>query len=178
VAVARERKKPRDLLDAARDHQEALEAAGLPAGVVERYETALRGLEWQGRPPSAAAQVLVRDIQREVEEFQAAIRKEFSGNVSYQSVFKAQEPMPSEPREVLALGRHVEREAPLHAQSLIKYALNAATLMQLNLLCEQLATELGAAGVADEARALEEQIVRVARTAFAGRPGLADFVPK
>ena len=54
--MARERKKPpRGLLDAARDHQEVLEAAGLPAGVVERYETALRGLEWQGRPLSAAA---------------------------------------------------------------------------------------------------------------------------
>jgi hypothetical protein len=177
--VARERKKPpRGLLDAARDHQEALEAAGLPAGVVERYEAALRGLEWQGRPLSAVAQMLVRDIQREVEEFQAAIRKEFSGDVSFQSVFKAHEPMPEEPRELLALGRHVGREAPLHAQSLIKYALNAATLKQLDLLCDQLATELGAADLADEVRALEEQIVRVARMAFAGRPGLAEFVPK
>jgi len=177
--VARERKKPsRGLLDAARDHQEALEAAGLPAGVVERYETAVRGLEWQARPLSATARVLVRDIQREVEEFQAAIRKEFSGDVSFQSVFKAHQPMPDDPRDVLALGRHVGREAPDHAQGLLKYALNAATLKQLNLLCDQLASELGADDLAEEARALEEEIVRVARTAFAGTPRLGEFVPK
>ena len=140
------RKKPqRTLLAEARTHQERLEAAGLPAGALERYENALRGMAMQARESSPTTQVLVRDIQREVEEFQAAIRKEFPGNASFQGIFKAGEPQPSQPREVLALGRLVAREAPQFAQNLIKYAINAATVNHLTSLCDQLEKELAAA---------------------------------
>jgi len=177
--VPRERKKTGStLLDAARKHQEALQAAGLSASAVERYEAALRGLDFRRKPLAGTAQVLVRDVQREVEEFQAAIRKEFPGNPSFHALFRAQEPMPSGPREVLALGRQVARNAPEYAQNLIKYALNAATVKHLVALCDQLAAELGAADLPEEARALEEEIRGVARRAFAGRPELAAFEAK
>jgi hypothetical protein len=176
MTVAKERKKPpRSLLETARHHQDALQAAGLPAAAIERYESALRGLRSQSRPISATAQVLVRDIQREVEEFQAAIRKEFPDNASFQSVFRAQEPMPADPREVLALGRQVGRQAPDYAQNLIKYALNAATVRHLSGLCEQLASEVGAADLGEEVRALEEQILAAARKAFSGKAELEEF---
>ena len=92
---------------------------------------------------SAATQVLVKDIQREVGEIQAAVRKDFPGNAQFQSVFKAGEALPAEPREVLALGRLVLKEAPDYAQNLIKYAINAATLKHLASLCDQLEKELG-----------------------------------
>lgn len=163
------------LLDAAREHQDALQAAGLAPQVIESYETALRGVARQGRLPSAAAGVLVRDLQREVGEVQAAIRKEFAGNTSFQAIFAADKPMPGAPREVLALGRLVAREAPDFAQNLIKYAINAATVRHLGSLCDQLERELGSSDPAADARALEEQIGEAARRAFAGKPELAAF---
>src|SRR5205807_25981 len=88
-----------------------------------------------------AAQVLVKDIEKEIGEFQAAIRKEFSGS-QFQSVFKAHEPIPQEPREILALGRAIVKEAPDYAQNMIKYAINAATVKHLAGLCDQLEKEL------------------------------------
>jgi hypothetical protein len=174
---AKERKRPhRRLLDAAREHQDELEAAGLPPHAIESYEVALRRAT-QAKVASAAAKVLVRDIQREIEEFQAAIRKEFPANPSFQAVFKARERLPADAREVLALGRHVAREAPGYAQNLIKYAINAATVRHLVALCDQLEGELGGADPVRQARTIEEQIVAAAQRAFAGRPELAAFEP-
>lgn len=161
------------LLEAARKHQDALQAQGLSSTVLDRYETALKGLESKG--PSAAAQTLVKELQRETAEVQAAIRKEFPGNASFQSVFKAGEPMPSDPRAVLALGRLVAREAPDYSQNLIKHAINAATVKHLHSLCSQLETELGGSDPATESRELETQIVETARRAFEGKPELAQF---
>ena len=176
MILGRRRKPPRRrLLDAARAHQDALEAAGLPPRVIESYEVALRGVATQARASAGAAQVLVREIQREVEEFQAAIRKEFAADPALQAAFKAREPIPGAPREVLALGRHVAGKAPGHAQNLVKYAINAATVKHLAALCDQLQGELGGENPAGKARAIEEQIVAVARQAFAGRPELAAF---
>jgi hypothetical protein len=174
--MGKERKKPQGtLLAEARTHQEALEAAGLPSGALEGYENALRGVAMQAKEAAPATQVLVRDIQREVEEFQAAIRKEFPGNSSFQQAFKAQEPIPGRAREVLALGRHVAREATGFAQNLIKYALNAATVKHLGALCDQLEGELGGADPAQDVRALEAEILSAARKAFSGKPELAAF---
>ena len=127
--MGKKRKRPqRRLLDAAREYQDALEAAGLPPRAIESYEVALRGVESQARAIGGATQVLVREIQREVEEFQA--------------VFKAHEPIPQEPRELLALGRAIVKEAPDYAQNMIKYAINAATVKHLAGLCDQLEKEL------------------------------------
>jgi hypothetical protein len=176
MIMAKKRKRPqRRLLDAAREYQDALEAAGLPPRAIESYEVALRGVESQARAAGGAAQVLVREIQREVEEFQAALRKEFPGNVRFQAGFDLQRPMPTSARDVLALGRHVARTASGYASNLIKYAINAATVKHLGALCDQLAAELGGENPVGEARAIEEQIVAVARQAFAGRPELAAF---
>jgi hypothetical protein len=176
--VAKERKRPgRALLDAALRHQDALQAAGLPAAALERYESALRGLQSQGRRISGPAQVLVDEIQHEVEEFQAAFRKEFAGDPSVQAAFKAEDPMPSDPRSLLGLGRQVVREAPDYAQKLFKYALNAASVRHLEALCQQLAGELGPVDLPEETQALEQQILAAARKAFAGRPELAAFEP-
>ena len=76
---------------------------------------------------------------------------------------------------MLALGRHVAREAPGYAANLIKYAINAATVNHLGALCDQLEAAMGGRNPVGEARAIEEQIVAVARQAFAGRPELAAF---
>jgi hypothetical protein len=174
--VVRERKRPgRALLEAALRHQDALQAAGLSPAALERYEDVVRWLESQARPIGAAARVLVQDIQRDVEEFQAAFRKEFAGDAPSRPAFGAQEAMPSDPRAVLALGRQVVREAPDYAQKLIKYGLNAATVRHLEGLCQQLAGELGPSDAPEQARALEEQIVASARKVFAGRPELEAF---
>ncbi len=176
--MAKETKKARrKLLEAARKHQDALQAAGLSAVVIERYQNALKGIEAQGKL-SAAATVLVRDLKEGVEELQAAMRKEFPGNSSFLGVFKADEPMPQEAREVLGLGRLVAKEAPDFAQNLIKYAINAATVNHLASLCNQLEKELGGADPAQEAKALEEQILAAARHAFEGKPELAQFEAK
>jgi hypothetical protein len=173
--MAKDKKSKRKLLDAARKNQDALQAAGLHATVIDKYENSLKVLDAQGKEPGAAAQVLVHDIRREVEEIQAAVKKEFPGNASFQGIFKAQEPLPKEPREVLALGRLIAKEAPEFAQNLIKYAINAATVNHLKSLCDQLEKEIGGDDPAEEAKALEAQILDVARKAFEGKPELAQF---
>src|SRR2546426_29181 len=71
-----------------------------------------------------------------------------------------------------------ELEAAGSAQTLIKYAINAATVRHLVALCDQLEGELGGADPVQRARAIEEQIVAAAQRAFAGRPELAAFEPK
>ncbi len=178
--MAREKKSgsKKKVLEAARRHQDALQAAGLHAPVIDKYENVLKVLDSQGKEPSPAAQVLVKDLQREVAEIQAAVRKEFPGNASFQSIFKANEPVPAAPREVLALGRLVAKEAPEFAQNLIKYAINAATVNHLRSLCDQLEKEIGGEDPAKEAQALEEQIVDAARRAFEGKPELSAFEQK
>src|SRR3954468_3400988 len=175
--MAKEKKGgKRKILEAARKHQDALMAQGLHATVIDKYENLLRVLDEKGKEPGAAAQVLVKDIQSEAGEIQAAVKKEFPGNTSFQSIFKAQEPMPSNPREVLALGRHMVKEAPDFAQNLIKYAINAATVNHLKSLCDQLEKEIGGADPQQESKALEDQIVQVARRVFEGKPELSAFV--
>jgi hypothetical protein len=172
----KEKKPRRKLLDAARKHQDALQAAGLSVTVIDRYQNALKGIETVGKGMvSPAAQVLVKDIQQEAGEIQAAVRKEFPGNAQFQSVFKANEAIPTGVREVLALGRLMAKEAPDYAQNLIKYAINAATTKHLTSLCDQLEKELGGADPEKEAKALEESIVEAARRAFEGKPELAAF---
>lgn len=174
--MAKEKKSGgrRKLLDAVRKHQNELQGAGLQPSVVDKYENALKVLDSQGKE-NAAAQVLIKDIQREVAEVQAAIRKEFPGNASFHSVFKADDPMPQKGTEVLALGRLVAKEAPDYAQNLIKYAINAATVNHLKSLCDQLEKEIGGGDPAAEAKALEDQILEVAKRAFEGKPELAAF---
>ena len=164
----------RRLLDAARAHQEALLAAGLPAQVLDELEVALRGLS-AGDRPGPAAQVLIRDLAREVGEIQAAVRKEFPGNAAFQAAFKAGEPIPEGAQKLLALGRLIAREAPDYSANLIKYAINAATVKHLSFLCDQLEKELGGPDPASAARAAEEQIRAAAGRAFAGKPELAAF---
>jgi hypothetical protein len=173
--MAKDRKSKRKLLEAVRKHQDALQAGGLSPAVVDRYENALKVIDQQGKEPGAAVQVLVKDIQREAGEIQAAVKKEFPGNASFQSIFKAGEPMPQPPRDVLALGRLVAKEAPEFAQNLIKYAINAATVKYLTSLCDQLEKEIGGADPAQEARDLEDQILEVARRTFEGKPELSAF---
>ncbi|HZR08772.1 MAG TPA: hypothetical protein VFA79_09345 [Myxococcales bacterium] len=165
----------RTLLAAARAHEDALRAAGLARTALERYENALRAVAMQAREADPKAQVLLCDIRREIEEFQAAIRKEFPGDAAVQASFKAREPVPQAAREVLALGRHVARDARGHAASLIKYALNTATVRHLDGLCDQLENELGGADPARDLRTVEEEILSAARSAFAGRPELLAF---
>ena len=165
----------RKLLDAARQHRDALKGAGLSMTVLDRFETSLKGLENKTGEPNVAAQTLIKDIQREAAEVQAAIRKEFSGNTSFLAVFKAGEPVPQEPRAVLALGRLIAKEAPDYAQNLIKYAINAASVNHLTSLCDQLEKELGGANPEADATDLEGQILEVARRAFEGKPELSQF---
>ena len=152
----------------------ALFASGLPSQALEDLEIALRGMEAGGQP-GPTAQVLIRDVEREVGEIQAAVRKEFPGNTAFQSVFKADAPVPGAPRELLALGRLVAREAPDYSANLIKYAINAATVKHLSYLCDQLEKELGGADPRSAAKAAEEQIRAAAARAFKGRPELAAF---
>ena len=164
----------KSLLDAARAQQDALLAAGLPAQALDELEIALRGLS-AGDRPGPAAQVLIRDLGREVGEIQAAVRKEFPGNAAFQAAFKAAEPIPEGARQLLALGRLIAREAPDYSANLIRYAINAATVKHLSYLCDQLEKELGGADPGAAARAAEEQIRAAAGRAFAGKPELAAF---
>ncbi|MFN2549333.1 MAG: hypothetical protein ABR567_18070 [Myxococcales bacterium] len=173
--MAKDKKTKRKLLEAVRKHQDELQAGGLSPALVDKYENALKVIDSQGKEPGAAVQVLVKDIQREVQEIQAAVKKEFPGNTSFQSIFRAQEPIPQSPREVLALGRLIAKEAPEFAQNLIKYAINAATVNHLKSLCDQLEKEIGGSDPAQDARALEEQILEIARRTFEGKPELAAF---
>lgn len=173
--MAKEKKTKRKLLEAARKHQDALQAAGLSAATVDKYENALKVMDAQGKEPGAAVQVLVQDLQGEIGEIQSAMKKEFPGNASFQSIFKAQGTMPSSPRAVLALGRLVAKEAPDFAQNLIKYAINAATVSHLKSLCAQLEKEIGGEDPAQELHALEQQILEVARRTFEGKPEFSAF---
>ena len=176
--MAKDKKSRRKLLEAVRKHQDALQAGGLSPALVDKYENALKVIESQGKEPGAAVQVLVHDIQREVQENQAAVKKEFPGNASFQSIFKAQEPTPQAPREVLGLGRLIAKEAPEFAQNLIKYAINAATVKHLTSLCDQLEKEIGGFDPAQEAKVLEDQILDIARRTFEGKPELGAFENK
>ncbi|HUJ29095.1 MAG TPA: hypothetical protein VLW85_23905 [Myxococcales bacterium] len=171
------KKTPRKLLDAARRHQDALQAAGLSGSVIDKYENALKGVD-AGSRISPAATVLVKDLHKEVDEFQAAMRKEFPGNASFQAVFKANEPIPEDARDVLAVGRIIAKEAPDYAQNLIKYAINAASVKHLTYLCDQLEKEIGGADPAQDAKSLEEQILAAAKSAFEGKPELSQFEAK
>ena len=179
--MAKEKKSggvKKNVLDAARKFQDALQASGLHASVIDKYENALRVLESQGKALGAAGQVLVKDIQDTVGEFHAAVKKEFPGNASFQAVFKATEPLPQKAREVLELGRLVAKEAPDYAQNLIKYAINAASVNHLKSLCDQLEKEIGGIDPVAEAKALEEKIVETARKVFEGKPELSSFEQK
>src|SRR5437870_5627102 len=164
----------RKLLDLARKNLDALQAVGLSAITLDKFETALKGLESKGGP-NAAAQVLIKDIQREAGEVQAAIRKEFPNNASFQSIFRAGEGMPQDPRGVLSLGRLIAKEAPDYAQNLIKYAINAASVKHLTSLCDQLEKEIGGADPERDATDLEAQIRDAAKKAFDGKPEMAQF---
>jgi hypothetical protein len=96
-------------------------------------------------------------------------------NETFQAVFKANEPVPTEPKQLLALARLIVREAPSYAATLIKYAINAATVKHLSYLCDQLEKELAAADPAGAVRSAEEQIRAAAHRAFAGKPELDAF---
>jgi hypothetical protein len=172
----RERKgdQAQALLELARRHEVALLAAGLSREVLDDFESALRRIDSGGHVGSAA-QVLVRDVLAEVSEIQAAVRKEFPTNESFQAVFKANEPVPAEPRQLLALARLIAREAPSYAANLIKYAINAATVKHLSYLCDQLEKELAGADPKSAVRAAEQQIRAAAARAFAGKPELDAF---
>src|SRR5207237_1368114 len=115
IAVRNERRDAKEMIEEAVKEGDLTEDDG---------KKALEEVQAQGKI-SGAAEVLVKDIQREAAEFQAAMKKEFPGNAAFLGAFKAQEPMPKEPREVLALGRHIASEAPGFAQNLIRYAINA-----------------------------------------------------
>jgi hypothetical protein len=170
-----ESKRGRKLLAAARAHQDALVAAGLHVAVIEKFENSLRGLEGAGREVNAAAQTLVIEVQRVAGEYQVAIRKEFPSNTSFQAFFKADEPMPTDPFKVLALGREVARSAPDFQSNFIRYAINAATTKHLSYLCDQLEKELGGADPEKDAKETEVVILEVARRVFEGKPELAAF---
>ena len=166
--------KAQSLLELAREHEEALVAAGLPSETLHSLDFALRALSSRGSL-AATPRVLMREIEREVSAIQAAVRKEFPASEPAQAVFKANEPVPTEPRQLLALARLVAREAPDYSLNLIKYAINAATVKHLSYLCDQLEKEAGAADPEAAVRAAEEQIRAAAARAFAGKPELDAF---
>ena len=91
---------------------------------------------------SPAAQTLVAELGRVLGEVQAAVRKEFHGNTSFQAVFKAGEPLPEDPAEMLELARLLAREMPDYAQNLIKHAVDASTVKHVTSLADQLQQEL------------------------------------
>jgi hypothetical protein len=167
--------KAQVLLELAREHEEALIAAGLPSETLDSLDSALRAIS-PGGSVAGAPRVLMSDIAREVSEIQAAVRKEFPSNETFQSAFKANEPVPTEPRRLLALARLLVREAPDYAANLIKYAINAATVKHLSYLCDQLEKDLGGADPEAAVRSAQEQIRAAAARAFAGKPELDAFV--
>jgi hypothetical protein len=168
-------KSARKLLDAARKYQNELQAKGLSAVVIDRYENALSGIENESKGPNPAAQVLMKDIAKEVGEFQQAIRKEFPSNAGFQAFFKANEPVPSDARGILAVARQVVQEAPNFAANLIRYAINAATVKHLGFLCDQLEKEIGGADPKKAVQELETRIREAAKHAFEGQPQLSEF---
>ena len=113
--------------------------------MIDRYENGLKGVDRAARSRARRRRPWCRSLAASVGEVQAAIRKEFAGNASFQSVFKAGEPQPKDPREMLALGRLVAREMPDYAQNLIKHAVNAASVKHVTSLADQLEHELGGA---------------------------------
>lgn len=167
-------KSGKKLLQAARAHQDTLFTAGLHVAVIDKFEQALRGLETAGKP-NAAAQTLVIEVQKSVAEYQNAIRKDFPSNLSFQAFFKANEPMPTDPYAVLALGREVAKQAPDFVNNLIRYAINAMTAKHLTYLCDQLEKDLGGANPAADLEDAERQILEAAKTAFEGKPEYAAF---
>jgi len=169
------KKSGKKLLEAARKFQDQLQAAGLSATIIERYENALSGIENERKGPNAAAQVLIKDMHKEIAEFQSAIRKEFPSNAQFQAFFKAAEPIPSDARGILALARQVAAEAPNFAANFIRYAINAATVKHLGFLADQLEKEIGGADPHKDAEALEGQIREAAKHAFAGKPEAGEF---
>jgi hypothetical protein len=169
---AKKSKGKKSLLDAARAHQDALQAAGLSTAVIDKYENTLSK---QDKGPNPAAQTLVKELSKAIDEVQSAIRKEFPGNGSFHSAFKAGEPIPTDPREVLALGRLTAKEMPDYAQNLIKHAINAASVKHITSMADQLEHELGGVDPAAEVKELEEQIREVGKRAFEGKPEAAAF---
>ncbi len=163
------------LLNAAREHQDAL---ALPSSTIELYQMALQRLSKKDDAPNPAAQTLMRDIRNEAGEVQAAIRKDFPGNESFQAIFQANEPQPTAARKILALGRLIAKEAPDFSQNLIRHALNQSTVNHLKFLCDQLEKELGGADPTVEVKAFEDQIREAAQRAFEGKPELAAFSSK
>ena len=169
------KKSAKSLLAAAKKHQDALQAKGLSATVIEKYEQALAGLANEGKGPNPAAQTLMRDIGSAIGEFHAAIRKEFPGNAQFQSLFKASEPVPADARGILELGRQVAAEAPNFATNLIRYAINAASVKHLKFLCDQLEKEIGGADPKKDIEGYEAQIREAGRHAFEGQPHMVEF---
>ena len=169
------KKGGKKILEAARKHQDALQAAGLQSSTLDKYETALKNIDGSGKEINAAAQTLVKDITRATGEFQNAIRKEFPNNTSFQAFFKANEEQPTEPHALLALGREIAKQAPDFSSNLIKHALNAASVKHLTFLCDQLEKEIGSSDVKSEAAELEKVILEVANRTFEGKPELAQF---
>ena len=170
----RKRDQAQDLLELARRHEDALVRAGLSSAVLDDLESALRRVH-SGSHVGNAAEVLVHDVLGEVSEIQAAIRKEFPTNEAFQAVFKANERVPTQSGQLLALARLVAREAPSYAANLIKYAINAATVKHLSYLCDQLEKELAGADPGSAVRAAQELIRAAASRAFAGKPELDAF---
>ena len=169
------KKSPRKLLEAARKYQNELQGKGLSSTVLDRLEQALGGLENESKGPNVAAQTLMKDITAKAAEFQVAIRKEFPGNASFQALFGAGEPVPTDSRGLLTLGRQIASEVPNFATNLIRHALNAAHVKHLTSLCDQLEKEIGGTDPKKDAQEAEAQIREAARHAFEGQPQLAEF---
>jgi len=172
---AKQGKSGRKILEAARANQDALQAAGLASATLDKFEAALKALESKGKELNAAAQVLVKDIGRAIGDFQSAMRKEFPNNASFQSFFKAHEPMPHDAHALLALSREIARQAPEFSSNLIKHALNAASVKHLTFLADQLEQEIGSADPQKDAAEHEKVILDVAERAFEGKPELSKF---
>ena len=172
---AKKSTSPRKLLEAARKYQNELQAKGLSVAVIDRLELSLNGVENEGKGPNVAAQTLIRDIGNLAGEFQSAIRKDFPGNASFHAFFKAGEPMPTEPRGLLALARQIAAEAPNFANNLIRYAINASSVSHLKSLADQLEKEIGGTDPKKGLQESEAAIREAAHHAFEGQPQLAEF---
>jgi hypothetical protein len=165
----------RRLLEGARKHQAELQSRGLHASLVDKLEAALGAVESEGKGPNAAAQTLMKDITGLAAEFQAAMRKEFPGNAQFQAFFKAGEPMPSDARGILALGRQIVANAPDFAANLIRYALDAAKVKHVASLSDQLEREIGGADPKKDAAEAEQQLRDFVKSAYEGQPQMSDF---